>query len=98
MAVTITETRTGTIKKITFDWVSSTGGAASGTTTFPYDGQALLLQTVPSTSAAPTAAYTVAVTDVNGLDVLTAGGSTGRSATATEYTRSTPSSCAEATR
>lgn len=90
MAVTITERAIGTVKKVTFDWISSTGGDATGTTTKPYDGEVLLCVTVPSTSAAPTAAYSVTVSDssaAGGIDVLTGSGSTGRSATATEYTR-----------
>lgn len=86
MAVTITETDYNhTIQHIKFAWTSDSDGAASGTTTEPYDGILHFASTIPSGGGtAPTAAYDVTLTDNNSLDVLLAGG-TDRSATATEY-------------
>lgn len=89
MPVTISEQTVRTVKRVTFDWISSTGGDATAATTKNYDGQVMHLVTVPSTSAAPTAAYTITVTDGNSVDVLSGAASTGRSATATEYNRQT---------
>ena len=48
-----------------------------------YDGQILMLVTVPSASAVPTS-YDLTALDDNSLDVL-AGAGAGRSTTATEY-------------
>ncbi len=72
------------VKQIHWAWTSSSGGAADDTTTAVFDGDIIGFGTVPSGSAAPTAAYDIAITDSNGLDVLFGQG-IDRSATANEY-------------
>lgn len=75
-SVTFTETRLGPVKKIKAVWVSDdTTGAASGTTTFSYNGKVDLLTTVPAGGgSAPTDNYDIALTDADGVDVLAGGG------------------------
>lgn len=74
MVVTTSELRTGTVKKVTFDWLSDdTLGTATGSTTHPYDGKIITLVTDPGT-AAPTDNYDVTVTDADGHDVLVGAG------------------------
>ena len=74
MITTVSELRIGTVKKITFAWLSDdTAGTATGTTTFPYDGKLITLVTDPGT-AAPTDNYDVTVTDADGHDVLVGAG------------------------
>jgi hypothetical protein len=73
--VTTTEKVVGGVKKVTFAWLSSAGGAADATTTQVYDGKVIGLTTVPAGGAdAPTDNYDVAVNDADGHDVLLGAG------------------------
>ncbi len=83
MVTTVAELMLGTVKKITFTWLSDdTAGTATGTTTNAFDGKIITLVTDPGT-AAPTADYDVTVTDADGHDVLVGAGAD-RHTTATE--------------
>ncbi len=74
MVTTVLELRIGTVKKITFDWLSDdAAGTATGTTAAAYDGKIITLITDPGT-AAPTDDYDVTVTDADGHDVLVGAG------------------------
>lgn len=87
MAGTVRQTPKGlqTVKKITFAWTSSAGGAADATTAKRYDGKILGLATIPGAGGvAPTADYDVRITDADGLDVLLGAG-IDRHTTNTEY-------------
>lgn|SRR5574341_160198 len=69
--VTIAEQTFGTLKKITFTWVSSAGGAADGVTTKPYSGEILVAEQIPDGGGTqPTALYDVTVVDSDGIDQL----------------------------
>lgn len=68
--VTTTEVNHTSVKKITFAWTSSAGGAADATTTDPYDGRLIAVTTDPDGSAAPDDNYDVAINDADGVDVL----------------------------
>lgn len=68
--VTTTEISSTSVKKVTFAWTSSAGGAADATTTKAYDGRVIGLTTIPSGGAAPDDNYDVTVKDVDGHDVL----------------------------
>lgn len=69
--VTITEQTISSIKKITFTWLSSAGGAADGTTTLPYDGVVASAEFVPDAGGTqPDDLYDVVITKPNGVDVL----------------------------
>ena len=92
MAVTITEERLTTMKKVTFAWTSDASGDASGTTTYAYSGKIEGLTTVPSSTAAPTANYDIVVTDEDSVDVLMSAGAN-RSDTATEHVQSSSLGC-----
>lgn len=81
--VTIAEKTHGSIKRVTFSWTSSAGGAADGTTTLPFDGKVILLETDPGATA-PTDNYDVTVTDDEGHDVLLGAGAN-RDTADTEY-------------
>lgn len=73
--VTTTEVRHGSVKKIVFAWVSGSGGeAATGSTTYGYDGEVIGLTTIPSGAAAPTDDYDITVADAGGHDVLLGAG------------------------
>lgn len=76
--VTITEETHGSLKKITFAWVSGTGaegGTASGTTTKAYTGALERLVTVPGAAAEqPTNAYDLTLLDEDSADVLVGAG------------------------
>lgn len=76
MAGTVTkdETLHASVKKVVFAWTSSAGGAADATTDGVFDGKVIGLTTIPSGAAAPTDNYDVAVTDVDGHDVLLGAG------------------------
>ena len=86
MAVTFTETTTGHLtKKIKAVWLSDSDGAATGTTTYTYDGVLISFTSIPDGGGtAPTAAYDLTLTDSNSQDLLQGAGAD-RSATATEY-------------
>jgi hypothetical protein len=81
--VTVTEETFGTVKKITFAWTSTAGGAADAPTVATFSGKIEALVTIPDAVDAPTTLYDVTVTDADGVDVL-AGAGANRSATATE--------------
>jgi hypothetical protein len=67
--VTTTEVMFDVIKKVTFDWESSSSGAADGTTTNYFTGEVIRMITDPGT-AAPTADYDIVVNDADGYDIL----------------------------
>lgn len=68
--VTITEERLGTVKKVTFAWTSAVGGAADGTTAYPYTGRIQSVVTVPGTAGVtPDDNYDVVLLDGDSIDV-----------------------------
>ena len=68
--VTITEELLSNIKKITFVWTASAGGAADGTTTNVYSGLLAYVVTVPGAGGdAPTDNYDVTLVDESSIDV-----------------------------
>ena len=82
--VVTTEVIHGSVKKVTFAWTSSAGGAADATTTAAFDGKILHVVTVPSAVTAPTNLYDVVLEDDAGVDLLATNGAN-RSDTATEH-------------
>lgn len=72
MVCTITEHRLGTVKKITFDWLSDdAAGTATGTTPHAYDGELIRVITDPDGGGtAPDLNYDVTLTDADGHDLL----------------------------
>lgn len=69
--VTVSEKRFGSVKKVTFTWSSSAGGAADGATTYAYDGEILEAVQFPDGGGTqPTNLYDVVVNDADGIDVL----------------------------
>jgi hypothetical protein len=73
MAGTVTneEITTTSVKKITFTWTSSAGGAADGVTAQKYTGEIVRAVQVPDGGGTqPTDLYDVTVTDADGADVL----------------------------
>ena len=69
--VTTTEITYPRIKKVTFTWTSSAGGAADATTTHTYTGEVVRAVQVPDGGGTqPTDLYDVTVTDSDGADVL----------------------------
>jgi len=68
--VTTTEVTYGTVQRIYYDWASTTGGVASGVSTNLYCGAVLGASWTNSTSANPTDAYDITITDAYGMDVL----------------------------
>ena len=91
--VTTTEETHGTVRKITFAWTSSAGGAADATTTYAYSGEVIRLVTVPGTAGnQPTNLYDVVVNDVDGNDVLMGAGAN-RSNAATEQVLASSLGC-----
>lgn len=75
--VTITEERlvSSAVKKVTFAWSSSAGGAADGTSTYTYNGAILAALFAPNLGATqPDNGYDVLVNDADGIDVLNAQG------------------------
>lgn len=85
--VTASERRSGSIKTVAFAWISDATGDATLTTTYTYEGEALLLATDPG-SVSPTDNYDVTITDRDGIDVL-AGAGADRDETTTEYVQQT---------
>lgn len=72
--VVVTETTFGSVKKCSFAWTSSAGGAADGTSTAVYDGKIIAVGTIPSGGGtAPDDNYDVAVTDGTHDLLLSAG-------------------------
>jgi hypothetical protein len=82
--VTTTEITRTSVRKVTFAWTSSAGGAADGATTAAFDGRIIGFATIPDSGTAPTALYDITLVDADGHDVLMGQGAN-RSATATEY-------------
>lgn len=82
--VTTTEITHTSVRKLTFAWTSSAGGAADGASTAAFDGAIIGLTTIPSGAAAPTVNYDITVVDADGHDVLLGAGAN-RSDTATEH-------------
>lgn len=82
MAATVTKTEEtfGTIKKISWTWVSHTDGAvatatANAQTSGVYSGEIVRLVTVPAGGAsAPSDNYDVSILDEDGTDVLMGAG------------------------
>lgn len=73
--VTVTENVHGSVKKITFAWTSSAGGAADGSSSTPLNGKVIRLTTVPAGGgSAPTDNYDVVLNDADGHDVLAGAG------------------------
>lgn len=69
--VTVAEEQIGNIHKITFDWLSSAGGAADATTTNYYTGEIVRAVQIPDGGGtAPSAAWDCVVNDDDGADVL----------------------------
>ena len=69
--VTTSEITHTTVKKITFTWTSSAGGAADATTTGYYNGRVIYVAQMPDGGGTqPTNAYDVVVTDSTSVDVL----------------------------
>ena len=84
MAMTFTlEEPYHSVKHIYATWVSDSDGAASGTTTYSYDGALLFFVTDPGATA-PTDNYDIVITDNNSVDVL-AGAGANRDTSTTEY-------------
>lgn len=76
MSVTVTEKTLGSVKKVTFAWVSAADGTATGATTgVEYDGKIIGLTTIPGAAAlAPDDNYDITITDADGHDVLLGAG------------------------
>lgn len=73
------------VKRIRFAWTSDASGNVSGIPTVEvYSGVLIALATVPSGAPDAPSAYTIAILDDNGIDIL-AGAGTARSTTLTEY-------------
>jgi hypothetical protein len=90
--VTVAEERDATLRKITWTWTSSAGGAADLQTANAYTGALVRLVTIPSAGSAPTALYDITLLDEDGVDVL-AGAGIDRSATLTEQVAATSLGC-----
>jgi len=87
--VTTTEVTKPSVKKVTFAWTSSAGGAADATTTAFFDGKLIGLTTIPAAAgSAPTDNYDIVVNDSDGHDVLLGAGQNRDTAT-TEYVAET---------
>ena len=81
--VTVAEQTHRSLKRITWAWISTAGGAADLVTTQTYSGEVLTLVTDPG-AAAPTDNYDITVTDADGIDVL-AGAGANRDTANTEF-------------
>jgi len=68
--VSITEQVHTSMKKVKFEWTSTTGGAASDTTKNSYSGQLWKAIIAGSTTTAPSTGYDVKINDSDGYDVL----------------------------
>ena len=69
--VVTTEQLNGKIKRVAFDWLSSSDGEASATTTAGINGKLLSAVFVPdSGGTAPDDLYDATLTDANSLDLL----------------------------
>ncbi len=81
--VTTVEVKVFSIKRVTFTWESSAGGAADATTTDVFDGKLLAVTTDPDATA-PTDNYDVEVQDADGRDLLLGAGAN-RDTAVTEF-------------
>jgi len=75
--VVVTEETFNTVKKIKFEWTSSSadGGKATKTTTKTYTGEIIRLVTIPASAGdAPDPNYDVLIYDEDTTDVLMSGG------------------------
>ena len=85
----VSEELVGSLKKITWTWVSGTVGSSGAVssaaeTSYTYNGALQGLVTVPGAGgSAPTASYDITVVDRDGVDVLDGGGAS-RATAATE--------------
>ena len=69
--VTTTEEPYGSVKKISFDWLSSAGGAADATTTGYYSGVISRVVTIPDSGGTqPTDNYDLVLNDDDSVDLL----------------------------
>jgi hypothetical protein len=70
--VVLTDKKIGTMRKVTFDWLSTSSGAASYTMVSPVRGIMYRQVLIPdsSTATAPSTDYDVTVLDADGVDVL----------------------------
>ncbi len=70
---TVTEYRSGFVKKIHFDWASDTTETVTQATTYPYDGRVIDVIFTPDAAATqPSDSYDVTLEDADGTDVLNA--------------------------
>ncbi len=68
--VTLTEQKTGTVKKVKFTWVSDAAGASDKQTAEVYSGAVQRVVTIPDGGATqPTNLYDVTLLDDDGVDV-----------------------------
>ena len=85
--VVTTEETFGSVKKISFDWLSSAGGAADATTTYIYNGQLLRMVLFPDAAGTqPTDQYDVLLNDADGYDLLNGQGANCSNAATHELT------------
>ena len=72
--VTTTHQKSRTIRRLSLAWISDVGGDVDEATDVPISGQILRVVTVPSSTAAPTAAYDLVLNDEYGIDVMSGDG------------------------
>ena len=78
------------MKKVTFEWTSSTGGAATKTTNVSYDGLVYRVIIAPGSSdTTPSAGYDIAINDDDGYDILNGLGTDSSTGTTAHYGVST---------
>lgn len=70
-AITPVPAAGGTVA-VSLEWTASAGGAVSATFTLPA-GTITLVKIIPGTGTAPSADYSVAISDPNGIEILTDG-------------------------
>jgi len=59
------------ISKVTFNWLSSAGGAADGETTYAYTGKLVRVVQIPGTAGVqPSDLYDMTILDTDSADVL----------------------------
>lgn len=85
-SVTITETRSGSVKKIKFAWTSHTDGVVTGVeTTYRYSGELLRFVTDPTDG--PDDNYDITINDSDGFDTLVGAGANRDTANTEQVTR-----------